>query len=360
LRRSPLRRLVTGASRETLALLDPARGLLDAPIRAEIFGAERFRQHGRSLGQAQAARVQGPRTAAFFPRLDDNIAVLREAHELIGMQERAGHHVSPAGEWLLDNFHLVLAQIQQIHDGLPRRYFRKLPVLLAAHLAGLPRIYGVAWAFVAHTDGAFDEGLLSEFLCAYQSTRDLTLGELWALPTTLRVVLIENLRRLSERVAADKAAREVAHLWCDRLDTLDQNDARRIFALMAARGVGPSFALQVMQRLHADSGPRDAAGMQVREAVRAALADALPDPAGAQARQQADEAADNLSVSNAISALRQLGDTDWRGLIAHCSALMQRMQASAIFRAERDDTQDGTLHAIEHLAWQSGRSEPHR
>jgi cyclic beta-1,2-glucan synthetase len=43
-------------------------------------------------------------------------------------------------------------------------------VLRDEPLAGLPRIYGVAWAFVAHTDGAFDEDLLVQFLRAYQET----------------------------------------------------------------------------------------------------------------------------------------------------------------------------------------------
>ena len=364
MKRMPLRRKLPGA--EGLALLAPARGAIEAPIRAEIFGAARFQQHGLSLGLAHAARVNARRSAAFFPRLAENIAVLREAHRYIGLQERSGHHVSPAGEWLLDNFYVVLAQIKEIHEGLPRRYFRDLPVLVEAHLAGLPRIYGVAWAFVAHTDSAFDETLLASFLGAYQQTRELTLGELWALPTTLRVVLIENLRRLSEKVATAKAARELANLWCDRLDSLDYNshpesDLLAMFDTTRERGVGRAFALQVRQRLHADAGSRSPAGPRGRETARAqvaaALASALPDPAGAQAEQQTEQAADNLSVSNAITSLRLLADTDWRGLIARTSLLMQLLQASPTFRAERDDTQDATLHAIERLARRSANSE---
>ena len=350
-----LRQRVPGAGAEALAMLDPSRGALESPIRAEIFGAERFGQHGRSLGLTHEARLHPARTVPFFPRLHDNIRVLREAHHYIGLQDRIGHHVSPAGEWLLDNFHLVQAQIKAIHDGLPRRYFRDLPVLVEAPLAGLPRIYGVAWAFVAHTDSAFSEPLLVEFLRAYQETRELTLGELWALPTTLRVVLIENLRRLSESVATLKAAREIANLWCDRLDARTDIDVQPMFEAMRERGVGTAFALQVMQRLHSDSGSLQ--GLLGREAVRAALARALPDPAGAQARQQSEAAADNLSVSSAINSLRQLGDADWRSLIGTTSALMGLMAGSAVFSAERDDTQDATLHAIERLARRSGRSE---
>ncbi|HEY6599095.1 MAG TPA: hypothetical protein VIZ30_07275, partial [Pseudomonadales bacterium] len=325
-----LRRHVPHAAHEALAILDPARGAIEPPIRAEIFAAARFRQHGRSLGETHAARLRTSRSA-FFPRMHDNIAVLREAHHYIGVQERSGRHVSPAGEWLLDNFHVVVSQIKEIHDGLPRRYFRDLPVLVDAHLAGLPRVYGVAWAYVAHTDSAFDETLLVDFLSAYQETRELTLGELWALPTALRVVLIENLRRLSERVAATKAARELANLWCDRLEDRIDTNPDFMFDVARTRGMTRPFALQVYQRVHSDAAPRAVAYDD--DALRSALALALPDPAAARVQQQTEESADNLSVSNAITSLRLLGDTQWRDLIGRTSALMQAMRTSPTFCA---------------------------
>src|SRR5690349_428318 len=109
--RASLQRLVPGASSDVLAMLDAGRGRLEAPNRSEIFGPERFAQHGRSLGlthQARRASTSGP---AFFPRLPDNIRVLREAHRDIGMRAASGYDVSPAAEWLLDNFHLIDAQV---------------------------------------------------------------------------------------------------------------------------------------------------------------------------------------------------------------------------------------------------------
>ncbi len=332
------------------AMLDASRGPIEAPVRAEIFGAARFQQHGRSLAATHEARIEGRRVPAFFPRMRSNVAVLREAHRYIGMQARSGQHISPAGEWLLDNFHVVLAQVKEIHDGLPRRYFRDLPVLLEQPLAGLPRIYGVAWAFVAHTDSAFNEDLLTAFLTAYQETRLLTLGELWALPTTLRVVLVENLRRLSERVAAAKAAREMANRWADELDDERQTVPDDLYRAMQPRGVADAFALQLALRLQDHRLP-------AHESLRLWLARVLPDRATVQLAQQAEQAADNLSVSNAIRSLRMLGDADWRDLIAQSSELMRLMQQSALFDAERDDTQDSTLHAIDRLSRRSGRSE---
>jgi cyclic beta-1,2-glucan synthetase len=101
---------------------------------------------------------------AFFPRLHENVQVLREADRYLASSARIGYHVTPAAAWLLDNFHLIESQFREVHEGLPHSYFRALPVLIDEPLAGLPRVYGIAWAFVAHTDGAFDEELLVQFL----------------------------------------------------------------------------------------------------------------------------------------------------------------------------------------------------
>ncbi len=345
-----LQRLCPGAAPELLALLDPRRGPVEPPNRSEIFGPERFAQHGRSLAATHRAEPTRSRKATFFPRLHENVRVLREAHRYIGAQAKTGYDVSPAAEWLLDNFHLIEAQLKEIHDGLPRRYYRDLPLLTDEPLAGLPRVYGVAWAFVAHTDGAFDEALLTSFLQAYQSERELAVGELWALPTTLRLVLVENLRRLSERVATNKAARELANLYCDRIDEQGPLDLDRVLALIERRGAARTFLAQIAQRLQ---DPRNAAQMRMREWLQRAM----PDVALVQTQQPAEQAADNLSVSNAIGSLRLIGNADWAEIVARTSTTMQLLLSSPAFEAERVDTRNETLHEIERLARRSGRSE---
>ena len=347
-RASDLLRLVPDVPESLAEILDADRGAVDPPNRSEIFGPERFAQHGRSLGETHRAHLARG-SAAFFPRLQDNIRVLREAQHVIAEQARTGYLVSPAAEWLLDNFHLIEGQLKEIHDGLPRRYFRDLPVLIDEPLAGLPRIYGVAWAFVAHTDGAFDEELLTRFLGAYQQTRELTLGELWALPTTLRVVLIENLRRLAERLATYKAAREIANLVGDRIETYSTDRLDTLLARLNRRGVGRVFLVQMAQRLQ-----DHAAGLTPTHAW---LQQRLPDLANAQVQFPAEQAADNLSVSNAIGSLRLIGNADWPDIIDRTSATMQLLLGSPAFEAERPDTRDATLHEIELLARRSGRQE---
>ena len=346
-----LQALLKGAPAPLCALLDSARGALQAPVRAEVFGLQRFAQHGRSLGETHRSS-SGRNGTAFFPRLRSNIRSLQEAQSYLEAQASTGYELSPAADWLLDNYPLIEAQLHEIRDGLAGGYFRKLPVLQDEPLAGLPRVYGIAWAFVAHTDGAFSEELLSQFLNAYQETRELSLGEMWALPTTLRVVLIENLRRLAERVATHQGAREAANLCCDKLDGYSTHTLDEVVARLKRRGVDRLFLAQMAQRLQDRHAP-------ARNPARYAdwLHSELPDLAAAQAQQSADQAADNLSVSNAVTSLRAIGDADWPEIIARSSTLMRLMLGCSVFASEDAGTRDQTLHAIERLALRQRRSE---
>ena len=247
---------VKTAALDRLETLSPyARKILTANsggpeplIRAELFGTQRFEEHGRSLAQAQTVRASKSwgESLSFFPRVHDNIAALRQAYDYIATISQNGQYVTPAAEWLLDNFHLVEAQLQQIQEGVPRRYYADLPKLVDKPLAGLPRVYGIAWAYVAHTDSVLDPALFTAFLHAYQEVNQLSLGELWALPTTLRVVLLENLRRVADHIAEGKAAREMAHaVWDERIGlnggALSENDLNALLDGMRARGLERGF-----------------------------------------------------------------------------------------------------------------------
>ncbi|MBO9685136.1 MAG: carbohydrate-binding protein [Mitsuaria chitosanitabida] len=335
---------------EELALLNPALGPIEPPVRAVLFGLARFEQHGRSLAQAQA--VQGTAGAGqFFPRLDENVAMLQQARRLIEKRHRDFRHLGAAGKWLLDNAALIDEQTHQVRRGLPRGFFRLLPRLRDEPLAGLPRIYGIAWAWVAHTDGGFDIDLLAAYLRAYQRESALSLAELWALPTTLRVVLVENLRRLAERFATLQAARDVVHHWYDG-HPADHGMARiqELEPRMKERGVAEAFWLQLDHRM--EELPQPLMGE-----LGAWLSTRLPAPAQSLARQQDESIKDLQSIRNAITALRRIDQTDWRKLIQSVSPVMQTLAESPVHAAEATDTQDLTLHEIERLARRCARTE---
>src|SRR5579859_966811 len=170
------------------------------PIRAELFSVERIEEHARSLAAAQPVLPRSTRGGRLIDRLADNAVVLLEAHRSIAQATDARSATTPAAEWLLDNYHLVERQIHDIRVDLPRGYYRELPKLAEGPFTSYPRVLGVAWAFVAHTDSRFDPDMLCRYVRAYQEVQPLLIGELWAFAVTLRIVLIENLRRLAEEI----------------------------------------------------------------------------------------------------------------------------------------------------------------
>ncbi|XHS77956.1 GH36-type glycosyl hydrolase domain-containing protein [Burkholderiaceae bacterium UC74_6] len=340
------------AHAEDAALLKASAGPLDPPVRAVLFGPARFEQHGQSLARTHEV-VGGTRSnTRFFPRLQSNIEMLRRSRAQLERRVAEGRHLGPAAHWLLDNATLIDEQVHAIRRGLPRSFFRLLPRLRDEPLAGLPRIYGVAWAWVAHTDSGFDAALLHSYLSAYQAERALSLAELWALPTTLRVVLIENLRRLAERSATQQAARDAAHHWFDQAPE-DRAALAELEALepgIRARGVEQAFYLQLEHR-------QDELPPEMAAALDTWLNPRLPDPAGTLARQQNESTEDQQSVRNAIVTLRQLDRVDWRKLIGASCAVMRILQEAPVYAAESEQTQDETLHAVERLARRSGQAE---
>ena len=93
-------------------------------------------------------------------RLADNGAILLAAYKNLLHGADEGRAVTPAAEWLIDNYHLIEKQIREIRSDLPPGYYRQLPKLAVGPFVGYPRVFGLAWAFVAHTDSRFDSDML--------------------------------------------------------------------------------------------------------------------------------------------------------------------------------------------------------
>src|SRR5271167_2371452 len=190
---------------------------LEDPIRAELFSVERLEQHAETLAAAQAVLHTSDEGRPLLPRVLENGRVLLEYYRETAKAISSEQAITPAAEWLVDNFYIVEEQLREIRDDLPPGFYRKLPKLASGPLQGYPRVFGIAWAFVAHTDSRFDPEVLYRFVAAYQRVQPLTIGELWAVAITLRVVLVENLRRVSEHILRSRIAREEADALADSL-----------------------------------------------------------------------------------------------------------------------------------------------
>ncbi len=347
------------AARWNAGLRAPAVRSVQPPLRAELFNADQMERHGRALGTAHRVGAGGSHEP-LLPRLAENEAALLAVCEQLGDAVSRGERISPAGEWLLDNFHLVEEHIALAKRHLPRGYSRELPRLGPGPSAGLPRVYDIALETIAHGDGRIDGEGLARFVAAYQTRTPLALGELWAIPIMLRLALVENLRRVAVRISAAREERALANAWADRMILETGHDPTGLILVVAdmARSnppMGTAFVAEFARRRQGQSAalalPLTWIEQRLSQAHRT-----IEDSVLAENRQQA---ADQVSLSNSIGSLRFVSAHDWRDFVEDTSAVESalRQDPAGVYAAMTFESRDRYRHAIERIARQASVSE---
>jgi cyclic beta-1,2-glucan synthetase len=329
---------------------------VDEPIRAEIFGMERLEQHAESLAAAQRTTEKPFRGRNLLARVDDNARVLLASYRDIAKTVQEKKEITPAAEWLLDNFHIVDEQIRDIRDHLPKSYYRLLPKIAEGHLEGHPRVYGLAWAYVAHTDSRFQLGTLQPFVRAYQRVQPLTIGEGWAIAIHLRVALVENLRRLAQLIVRSRQARARADKVADRLLGLSGRRVERGEDVLRRVGDAPlvdAFAMQLFQRLR----DQDPSILPVLDWLNEKLSAQGTSADEVVAREQHAQGAANVTVRNIITSMQWMSSVDWTDFFEAISLVDEVLRAVPGFAEMDSETRSVCRAQIEMLSRGSGQPE---
>ena len=325
-------------------------------IREELFSIERLEQHAASLAAAQPIMRKPYVGRSLVRRLKDNAGVLQDAYGTIAKAIGAGQTITPASEWLVDNYHVVEAQIHEIRSDLPNGYYRELPKLADGPFAGYPRVFGITWAFVAHTDSRFDPDMLCRFVRAYQKIQPLTIGELWAVAITLRIVLVENLRRSAERIVDSRIAREQADQAADRLLGVNDHAPEPAAAVLGRYEKGPlptTFAVQLVQRLR-DQDPRVTPALvwlEQKLTSQGTTSDSIV------YEEHQLQGSSNITVRNIITSMRLISAIDWTELFEKISLVDDMLRAESGFADMDFATRNRYRRAIEELSRGSGHTE---
>ena len=329
------------------------------PLRSELFNRDQMKLHGKVLADAHKLSA-GRAPDHLLTRLVENQSVLIESNTLLTQAVRADQRIAPAGEWLLDNFYLIEEQVRTAKRHLPKGYSRELPRLLNGPSAGLPRVYDIVLEIISHGDGRADPESLTSFVAAYQSVAVLKLGELWAIPIMLRLALIENIRRVAARIAADRVERNRANHWADLMTEIAGKDPKSLILVVAdmARSnppmVGP-FVAELTRRLQGQGSALalpltwieqrlSESGRTIEQLVRA---------------ENHQQAADQVSMSNSIGSLRFLGAMDWREFVETMSVVEQTLMEDPgdVYGKMDFVTRDRYRHVVEELAKNSPHAE---
>jgi cyclic beta-1,2-glucan synthetase len=340
---------VTRAFNRRLWNRRPAAG--EKPLRDELLSIEGLEE--RALALAASFTIDpNPRRRArnIFPRFEDNVRVLRSAYRTLADDVRTGQFVSAAAEWLLDNFHLVTAEVTDIRRNLPRTYYRELPTLAAREQAGHARIYAVAVELVRHSDSRLERQQLTHFLASYQRIAPLTIGELWAWPSMLKLALIENLRRLAEEMLSARAERGAADVYISRME---EDTTPSVLALPAF--LDAAFVVQLLHRVR-EYGLRF---LPIRAAVDEHLASRQTTAEDAIRAEHQRQGVSQVSVANAITSLRLCSTLDWQSYVESVSLVEQVLQRDPAGAYRRMDflSRDRQRQAVEDLAAPSGDAQ---
>jgi cyclic beta-1,2-glucan synthetase len=331
----------------------------EPPLRSELFSADQMEQHGKTLaGLHQLSPGQAP--DQLLSRLAENEDVLIGVRNLLAEAVKANRRITPAGEWLLDNFYLIEEQIRTAKRHLPKGYSRELPRLLNGSTVGLPRVYDIALETISHGDGRVDPGSLSSFVAAYQTITALTLGELWAIPIMLRLALIENLRRAATRIAAQRIDRNRADYWADQMMEIAEKDPKSVILVIAdmARSSPPmasAFVAELARRLQ---GQSPALALPLTWIEQRLSESGLTIEQSVQSENQ-QQAVDQVSISNSIGSLRFLGAMDWRTFVETLSVVERTLNEDPAAAYGKMDfaTRDRYRHVVEKMARSSRLSE---
>jgi len=323
------------------------------PIRGEIFSTERLEQLAETLA---ASHVIGPRRLAGRPllaRLEENGRALLAAYHETAAAAVEEEAISPAAEWLIDNFHIIEDQIRQVREDLPVGFYRQLPKLASGPLEGLPRVYGLVWAFIEHSDSRIEANPLGRFLRAYQHASPLTIGELWAVPISLRLVLVENLRRIFDQNAERRRQRREADAMADRLLNDPAAEADRELSRLDAGPLPRPFAARLLQRLR-DHEP---VGQASAERVERRLAEHGMKAEDVLLLDQQEQAAAHVTVRHVISSMRLISALDWNEFFESVSLVEEALRDGTRVAEMDFATRDRYRQAVEDLARGSGRGE---
>ncbi|MFZ2655318.1 MAG: glucoamylase family protein [Victivallales bacterium] len=331
----------------------------EAPLRAELFGRDQFAKFARTLA-GEYEIDPAPGRELLLSRLAESKMVIREAHRIVSKALDNNRQLAPAAEWLLDNYYVIEEQILLARQYLPKRYSRQLPRLKTGKHEGYPRVYDLAFELVSHTDGRVDVDNLSHFIGVYQTVQHLSLGELWAIPIMLRLSLIENLRRVSYRIALRRRDRDSAISWAERFLEAASRDSRGLITELAdfvreSPKLSRPFIAELTMRIQ---GQHLSLGLVINWLERQLAEEGQTIEQILQAESQ-DQAMDQVSIGNSITSLRALGETDWKPFIEEQSVTEKelRKDPSGVYRLMDFRTRDAYRHIVEKLAKNSRKKE---
>jgi cyclic beta-1,2-glucan synthetase len=322
-------------------------------IRLTYLSIEDIRTMGDNIARLGVDSLPAFTDFDFFARHKENEKEILRVYRTTAADVESGETITPAAEWLLDNHYIVEEAIQEVRRDFPRRFYRELPTI-GVGPARIPRILALAWLYVSHTHSTISQESLTALVDGFQQTETLRIGELWALPSLVRYVLIENLRRISSRVERSRRMRRRANDAADELVRLnDPVKAAEHLKTLETLAEDNTFSTQFLYRM------RD--GSQASSLAISWLDERLEmlgrDTEEATMAEHNRLSSGNVTMGNIIGSLREIDDTEWSVWVEQVSHVDKLLWNNSDYSDLDSGSRNKYRKQIEKLAKRSTKTE---
>ena len=169
--------------------------------------------------------TKSDKTTYPIPGLLEDFEFIKEVYDLLNQHLKLEITIHPAGEWLLDNLYIIEETVKQIKNELTLKKYTNFVGIANGEYKGFARIYVLASEIVAYTDNKIEKENLEEYLKSYQSKKELSMDEIWNIGIFLQIAIIQNIRKVCEKIAASQIEKYKVENIAERLiENKNKND----------------------------------------------------------------------------------------------------------------------------------------
>ncbi|HMB89265.1 MAG TPA: glucoamylase family protein, partial [Rhodothermales bacterium] len=317
------------------------------------FNIERLHEYGRRLAHSQSFGMMQRAGHPLRTMLEESREVLLASYHSLAKASLRQEEITPGAQWLLDNFYLIKDQMREVRQQLPRKYYLELPKLNSGVFKGLPRVYEIMHELADLVDNAVNQQNVQAYMEGYQEVDLLRLGELWAIPSMLRIVLLQNLHTTALQLRNTQRERQRAYDWAQRILKAASDDP--VDGLLLVREMTDRdakftdvFVISLAKHLQGQ-GPTTAPVLDWIERRLQARHVTLAEIVHIETQRQTQR---QVSIANAITTLRWATETDWKAFVESLSGVERtlRQDPAGVYPKMDFRTRDLYRHRVEDMA----------
>jgi len=323
-------------------------------LKDAFLSPDELERHARQIAKNHKVTKNSGSSDCLISRMDRNFSLITSVYRMLNEDVKNKMPISPAAEWLLDNYYIIEEQVKEIRHNLAKEKCLKLNILNSGFLKGYPRIYAIAMELVSHLDGRLDETIIVNFVQAYQSQSILSMTELWGLPVMLKMALVENMRNICEKVGQS----QIQYRKVEKMSVRDLREVDRLKEnLVSINGGAFSFIEHLLKRLRKE-GAETADILQRLDQTLVEF-----DLAAERVIQEEhqEQAARQVAMGNSVTSLRLVAAINWNEIFENLSAVEEvlRQDPDGTYSRMDFESRDYYRHQIERVAKKWKTSETH-